>query len=103
MKREMRKMRSKTAVVSWIAVCLLVVGIAIAPHDAQAQVLYGSIVGNVKEASGGAIPQATATITNKETNQSREGTTDAAGDYTFLDVQTGTYAVKVSKTGFKTY
>jgi hypothetical protein len=76
---------------------------ALAPPNAQAQVLYGSIVGNVKDASGGAVPQAAITITNKETNLSREATTDETGSYNFLDVPTGTYAVKVSKTGFKTY
>lgn len=96
-------MKLKTAVLSWAAICLFVAGMAIVPHDAQAQVLYGSIVGNVKDASGGAVPQAAVTITNKETNQSREGTTDSTGDFTFLDVQTGTYSVKASKTGFKTY
>jgi len=88
----------------WGALALLLVASTLAaPARLEAQVLYGSIVGNVKDASGAAVPQAVVTITNKETNQSREGTTDSTGDYTFLDVQTGTYAIKVSKTGFKTY
>lgn len=95
-------MRLKTAAVSWFAICLFSVGMAIAPSDAQAQVLYGSIVGNVKDASGAAVPQAAVTITNKATNQSREGVTDETGSYSLLDIQTGTYTLKVSKAGFRT-
>jgi hypothetical protein len=87
----------------WSLLCLAFVLALLMPQRAEAQVLYGSIVGNVKDASGAAVPQAAVTITRKETNQSREGTTDATGDYTFLDVQSGVYTVKVSKTGFKTY
>jgi hypothetical protein len=71
------------------------------PATSQAQVLYGSIVGNVRDASGGAIPGATVTITNKETNQSRLTLTDGTGRYDFATVQTGTYTVKVSQPGFK--
>lgn len=71
------------------------------PQTSQAQVLYGSMVGNVKDASGAAIPGAAVTITNNETNQSRETVTDGIGRYDFATVQTGTYTVKVSQPGFK--
>jgi len=83
----------------WALAALLVLGIA---QTGRAQVLYGSIVGNVKDASGAAIPGATVTITNNETNQSREILTDEVGSYDFPTVQTGTYNIKVSKSGFKT-
>ncbi len=52
---------------------------------------------------GGAVPGATVTITHTETNVSREATTDQVGSYRFLDIQTGTYNIKISKAGFKTY
>jgi len=74
-----------------------------APQRVSAQVLYGSIVGEVRDASGAAVPGATVTITNKETNQSREAKTDSAGSYNFIDVQTSTYTVKVTQQGFKTF
>src|SRR3989442_1173211 len=74
-----------------------------APQRMSAQVLYGSIVGEVRDASGAAVPGATVTITNKETNQSREAKTDSAGSYNFIDVQTSTYTVKVTQQGFKTF
>src|SRR5688572_31299279 len=45
-------------------------------HDAlpicEAQVLYGSIVGNVKDQSGASVPGATVMITRRDTNESRD-------------------------------
>ena len=73
----------------------------IMPQGIKAQVLYGSITGNVTDPNGAAIPGATVTITNIGTNQSREATTDESGGYTFTNVQAGKYTVKVSQTGFK--
>ncbi|MBL8190153.1 MAG: TonB-dependent receptor, partial [Acidobacteria bacterium] len=70
---------------------------------ANAQVLYGSMVGNVVDNNGAAVPSATVKITNKATNQSRETVTNPEGAYLFSTVQTGFYDVSVSKTGFKTF
>jgi outer membrane receptor protein involved in Fe transport len=75
--------------------CLLPLGV-------RAQVLYGSIVGNVKDNSDAAVVGATVKITHKETGQTREAETNADGSYNFPTVQTGTYDVTVSKQGFKT-
>ncbi|MFB3920612.1 MAG: TonB-dependent receptor domain-containing protein [Terriglobia bacterium] len=102
MKKAMKEMRLKGAALAWAAAGLLVAGMALAPLDVHAQVLYGSVVGNVRDASGAAVPQATVTLLNKATNTSREATTDEGGSYTFLDVQTGNYSLKVGKSGFKT-
>ncbi len=68
---------------------------------AQAQVLYGSIVGNVKDSSGAAVPGAAVTIVSKETNQSRATATNEDGVYNFPTVSSGTYDVKVTKEGFR--
>ena len=65
--------------------------------------LYGSVVGAVKDAQGAAIPAATVTITNKETNLTRETVTGAEGDYTVTNVPPGHYDVKVSLTGFREF
>jgi hypothetical protein len=69
----------------------------------QAQVLYGTLVGDVTDTTKAGVPGATVTITHKETNLSREGTTDTSGSYRFVNVQPGTYTVKVSMSGFKEY
>ena len=69
----------------------------------DAQVLYGSVVGTVKDAQGAAIPAATIVITNKETNLTRETVTGAEGDYTVSTVPPGHYDVKVTLTGFREF
>jgi len=70
---------------------------------ATAQVLYGSLVGTVTDEAGLAVPGATVTITQAETNQSREGTTGATGTYTFPNIAAGTYQVEVTLPGFQPF
>jgi hypothetical protein len=71
-------------------------------RQGNAQVLYGTLTGNVTDASGAVVAGASVIITHKETGQSREGVTDASGSYDFPTVLAGTYAVRVTKQGFKT-
>ncbi len=72
------------------------------PTHAVSQTLYGELVGNVRDSSDAAVPGATVTITNVNTNQSRQAMTDDAGSYNFATVDAGTYTVRVSKEGFST-
>ena len=65
------------------------------------QVLYSSIVGTVRDASGSAIVKAAVRVTNTETNQSRDTATNTSGDYAFPSLSPGTYDVKVSISGFQ--
>jgi hypothetical protein len=81
-----------------LAVLLLAVVI-----NGHAQVLYGSIVGNVTDKSNAVVAGATVRITHKETNQTRETATSSEGSFNFPTVQTGTYEITASKVGFKTY
>src|SRR5262245_11278252 len=69
----------------------------------NAQALYGSIAGNVKDISNAVIPGATVRITHKETNQTRETAASPIGSFNFPTVQTGTYEITVRSPGFKTY
>jgi hypothetical protein len=66
---------------------LLLLAVVMIPQSSRAQVLYGSIVGDVKDANGAVIPNAQVTITNKETAQSRETRTDESGSYAFSTIQ----------------
>lgn len=46
------------------------------PKPAMSQVLYGSLVGNVTDASDAPVPGAPVKITHVETNESRTGVTN---------------------------
>jgi hypothetical protein len=66
-----------------------------------AQILYGSIVGIVKDSQGALVPGAAVTIVHQETSLTREAVTDAEGRYTFVNALPGAYDVKVSLQGFR--
>jgi hypothetical protein len=80
---------------------LLTTGFVAAPLDAQ--ILYGSIVGNVQDAQGSAIPAATVTIVNRDTNLTRETISSDNGEYTIANVLPGRYDVKVTLQGFREF
>ena len=48
-----------------------------------AQVLYGSLVGNVTDSTGSAVPGAIVAVTSAETGASHETTTDGTGSFSF--------------------
>ena len=66
----------------------------------RAQVLYGSITGNVTDQSGAALAGAQVTAVEAQTGVTSTQTTDAAGIYRFPALLPGTYKVTISATGF---
>src|SRR5256885_2126574 len=66
----------------------------------HAQTLFGSIVGNVRDASEAVVTGATVTLTNLETKVSRQVTTTDAGSYDFATIPAGAYEVKIAREGF---
>ena len=79
----------------------VVCALALAAGNVSAQILYGSITGIARDAQGAAIPGATVTIVNKETNLTRDTVTGADGSFTLNNVLPGPYDVKISLTGFR--
>jgi hypothetical protein len=86
-----------------IFLVVLALSLSTLTSSAAAQVLYGSIVGNVTDETRGAVPGATVTITNNETGASREAVSDATGGYSFPALQPGTYRIMVRVDGFRTF
>lgn len=80
---------------------LLVLSVLLVP-TAAAQVLYGSLVGNVTDPNGAAINGAKVEITNRATGAVSTTTTDDRGAYSVSDLQAGVYKVSVSGATFKT-
>jgi hypothetical protein len=70
---------------------------------ATAQLLRGTIVGNVVDPSKAAVPSATVTAEETNTHVTYTATTNSAGQYNFPDLMPGTYAVTISARGFQTY
>ena len=68
----------------------------------DAQVATGTILGNVKDNSGGAVPGASVTATNVDTQFSRTTTTDAEGQYALPLLPLGNYKVEVALTASRT-
>ncbi len=78
----------------------LFASIAIAPR-LNAQSTFGSVVGNVTDASGAAVAATGVVLTNLGTGEKRTETTNAEGFYQFVNVPPASYSIEVSKTGFK--
>ncbi|MBL8230741.1 MAG: TonB-dependent receptor [Bryobacterales bacterium] len=81
-------------------IAALMLAALMAPSSASAQVLYGSVVGNVKDVSGAGVPDATVVIKERNTGLSRELRTNEQGQFLFPTVPGGNYQVTVTKTGF---
>jgi hypothetical protein len=72
-------------------------------HQLSGQVLFGSIVGNVFDATNLAVPGAMVKITEISTNESRSAVTNEAGVYNLTTVTPGTYQIEITKTGFRSF
>jgi hypothetical protein len=79
------------------ALCLLA-----SLSSVYSQTLYGSLTGNITDATGAAVPGAKVEALNAATNVLRQATTDERGGFLFGDLQSGIYRVSVSAPSFST-
>jgi hypothetical protein len=84
-----------TVLVTFAALFLL----ALIPASAQET---GTILGIVKDTSGGVVPNANVTITNTGTNEVRTVATGADGAYRVPALRPGNYTLRVEVQGFQT-
>ena len=87
--------QARTALLSGLV--LLVLSLA----TMQAQVQNGTIRGTVTDPTGAVIPDATVTVSSKETGLNLHGTTNKDGLYTFAQLIPGNYTVTVDRQGFQ--
>src|SRR3954469_2562800 len=96
-----RSARLEGVCCSCLGIVALAVLVTFSSSPATAQVLFGSVVGSVADASGASVPGATVRITEVSTNDSRTVQTNDAGAYTVSTVPAGTYRVEITKEGFR--
>lgn len=67
--------------------------------SAAAQVLYGSITGNVTDASNAAVPNVTVTVTNQANGETRSVVTGGSGEYLIQNLEAGPYTIEIKSFG----
>ena len=67
---------------------------------ALAQSTFGEILGTVRDSSGAVLQGAQVALANTGTAATRTAVTDASGNYSFKNIEVGTYRLTVTATGF---
>lgn len=83
-----------------LATVVALLAIVFASLSAQAQSNQGAILGTVKDPSGAIVAGAQITLLNVDEGITRETTSNAAGEFQFLDVKAAHYNVTVTASGF---
>ncbi|HEX4650434.1 MAG TPA: TonB-dependent receptor [Granulicella sp.] len=73
------------------------------PLSGRAQSTTADITGTVTDTTGAILPDATVTLTNLGTKETRTAITTNAGDYTFTLLNPGSYSITVTEDGFKSF
>jgi hypothetical protein len=79
-----------------LAVCAL----AFCASPAFAQFETATVIGTVRDSSGGVVPAAKVTLTNRDTGVSVERMSDSNGNFEFFTVRIGGYVIAAEKDGF---
>ena len=92
--------------VSFLALFPFILGstaLFLLPQSLEGQSLVsGDIAGTVEDSTGAAIPSAKVIATNTGTGQTKDVTSNEAGNYRISLLQPGTYTVTASADGFQT-
>lgn len=91
--------RSSTRVL--LSLLSLVASAFFMPLAASAQLVTANMFGSVADSTGAVIPNATLTITQTQTNFTRQATTNGQGQYRAEFLPVGPYTIKVSSVGFR--
>ncbi|MGH9338016.1 MAG: TonB-dependent receptor domain-containing protein [Acidobacteriota bacterium] len=95
--------KSRPVQLFFSGIALVLVITCIATQQVRAQVLYGSLTGNVIDSSGAAVPGADVSVVNPATNFKQLAVTDETGVYLIRNIPKGAYTLKVSLPGFKEF
>ena len=94
----MKSLRGVLQFALYSTVCLLILGNQ--PLARPQGVTTGSIEGTVTDTSGAAVPGATITVTNNETNISQTVSSRPDGAFSIPNLAVTNYRVRIEKGGF---
>jgi hypothetical protein len=89
------------AAAAWIVALGVALVVSLSPPSLLAQAVTGTILGTVRDTSGGALPGATVTLVNAGTAFTRTVTTDSSGEFTAPLMPTGNYNISAELGGFR--
>jgi hypothetical protein len=81
--------------------CIFTVALSLCAAILVAQTNRGGINGTVSDPSGAVVPNATVTITNVGTNETRKTQTSTIGTFSVQDLEPVVYRIQVEADGFK--
>ena len=94
-------MKARTTIVTMVIFALLFAGVY--PAFAQVGATGATLIGTVKDASGGAVVKATVTLRDTGTNRAYTATTNESGLYILASVPPGTYDLTAEASGFSKF
>lgn len=96
--------RWESVIEQWMPIVgLLLTCYLFAALPALAVTPSGTIVGTVRDSTGGVVPGATITVIDQATNESRTAKGNDVGDFTFPLLPVGTYTLRAEKEGFQEF
>jgi hypothetical protein len=83
--------------VVWVCIVLVACSVSLQAQTSTS----ATVLGTVRDVSGGVVAGARVTLRNVATNVTPEQTTNGEGYYTFLRVEPGSYVISVKAAGFQ--
>src|SRR6266404_5000531 len=93
---------NKWALFRFAFLALFAITLLLSPGSTNAQLSAGSVTGIVRDASGSAVADASVTLRNVETTIEHKTLSNDAGNYVFLNLGPGRYALEATAAGFAT-
>ncbi len=99
MKHSLTLLVARTRILQYGLAAMVVAALCLFATTGQAQVVYGSLTGNVQDKTGAVLPNAKVVVTNESTGETRTVTTNSSGEYRVVDLAAGPYTVAVAPFG----
>jgi hypothetical protein len=95
-------MKQMSRVMQSLLGAVIVAGV-MAPGVATAQTERGSVLGKIADTTGAVVPNATVTLVNDATGVMLTTTANSAGEYSFQDLNPGSYTLTATVKGFEKF